>query len=180
MSKLVLLTGGARSGKSSYAEELIKKEGDNILYVATAIAFDSGMKDRIKKHRAQRPSDWETLERYRDFKDLEEKQYDAVLLDCMTIMVSNLMLDEKVDYDTCSHETIDKIEYRIKLQVEDLLKYFGNQNLYIVTNEIGMGVVPPYRMGNIFRDIAGRINQSIAARADDVYLLVSGIPVKIK
>lgn len=180
MSKLVVLTGGARSGKSSYAESLIKEEGENILYVATAIAFDSGMQDRIKKHRLQRPEKWQTLECYRNFSQLEKRNYDGVLLDCMTIMVSNLMLDEDVDYDSCSHDVIDKIETKIQKQVEDMLEYFREQNLYIVTNEIGMGVVPPYRMGNIFRDIAGRINQKIAKRADEVYLLVSGLPVKIK
>lgn len=180
MGKLTLITGGARSGKSTYAENLIKNEGSEIVYIATAIAFDVGMKDRINKHQAQRSKDWTTIEKYKNFSKNDIKKSDAVLLDCMTIMVSNLMLDEDVDYDTCSHEDIDLIELKIKNEVETLLTVFKDENLYIVTNELGMGIVPSYRMGNIFRDIAGRINQMIANRADEVYFLVSGIPIKIK
>ncbi len=177
---IILVTGGARSGKSSFAEERVKTYGKDILYVATSIAFDDGMKDRIQKHRAQRPDYWETLERYKAFKEIEVRPYDGVIVDCMTLMVSNLMLEYPGDFDQISMAEVDVLEASIFQEVKDFLEKFAQQNLVIVTNEVGMGLVPPYKMGNIFRDIAGRVNQFLAKQADEVYLAVSGIPVKIK
>jgi len=186
MKPLILITGGARSGKSTLAEKKALELGNKVVYIATAIAFDEGMKDRIKKHRLDRPANWITIEKYKDFADIIEdtnlKSSDLILLDCMTLMVSNLMLDSNLDFDNCSMEEINILENDIFKEVEALLSIIadGSKTVVIVTNEVGMGLVPSYRMGSIFRDIAGRINQYIARKADDVYLTVSGIEVKIK
>lgn len=184
MKNFVLVTGGARSGKSSLAESLVADMGNNIAYIATAIAFDDGMKDRIKKHRESRPTEWITVERYKDFKVLKDlgefNKCDTVILDCMTIMVSNLLLEQKVDYDNCDMNTIDSIEVGIFEEVNNLLEVLKGKNVVIVTNEVGMGIVPSYRLGSIFRDIAGRVNQYLGSKAEKVYMTVSGIPMRIK
>lgn len=186
MSKLILVTGGARSGKSSFAEDKAKELGKEITYIATSIAFDEGMKDRIKKHRQSRPKEWATIERYKEFKEMNHnenfKKCDTILLDCMTLMVSNLLLESELDFDNVSSEEIDKIESYIFEEVNQLLETLNknNKQSIIVTNEVGMGLVPSYKLGSVFRDIAGRVNQFIAKRAEEVYLTVSGIPVKVK
>lgn len=186
MSRFILITGGARSGKSSLAEAKAKVLGEKVVYIATAIGFDEGMKERIKKHRSQRPSTWTTIERYKSFASLELEEgflgSDLVLLDCMTLMVSNLLLENDIDFDTCSMSQIDNMENRIFNDIRELEEviYKHKKQLIIVTNEVGMGLVPSYRLGNIFRDIAGRVNQYLADKADEVYFTVSGIPLKIK
>jgi adenosylcobinamide kinase/adenosylcobinamide-phosphate guanylyltransferase len=185
MGRLILVTGGARSGKSSFAEEKARYFGQRILYIATAVAMDEEMKERIRRHRLQRPSEWETLEAFRDFDvSLPEllKDRDAVLLDCITVMVSNIMLQKAMDWEDLSVDDINEVEKEVMLQVELLLSIIQTtENPFIlVTNELGMGVVPPYALGRAVRDIAGRVNQVLARSADEVYLCVSGIPVRIK
>ncbi len=185
MSKLILVTGGARSGKSTFAENLAKELGDNVLYVATAQQTDNEMKQRIEKHRERRPASWETFEGYKNldtslYNIIEDKS--AVLLDCITIMVTNLMLQETFDWDRLTREKVEEIEYDIQHQIERLisLSKMTKVPFILVTNEVGLGVVPPSVMGRDFRDIAGRINQLLAKAADEVYFCVSGIPMKIK
>lgn len=184
MNKFILVTGGARSGKSTLGEEKTKELGSKIAYIATSIAFDEGMMDRIKKHRESRPKEWTTIERYRDFnkisRDSDFIDCDTFLLDCMTLMVSNLLLESSLDFDKCGVEEIDKLEEDIFKEVDALLEILEDKNLIIVTNEVGMGLVPSYRLGSIFRDIAGRVNQYLAKKADEVYFTVSGIPMRIK
>ncbi|MBB6214611.1 adenosylcobinamide kinase/adenosylcobinamide-phosphate guanylyltransferase [Anaerosolibacter carboniphilus] len=184
--KITLVTGGARSGKSNFAEELAKTSDMPVAYLATATPFDDGMRDRIKKHRESRPQEWTTYEGFKDLhhvvKDISA-DHGTVLLDCVTIMVTNLMFEDlTIDWDRINHEQIDIIEAGIKEQVFSLLKSIREYNMWsiIVTNEVGMGIVPENRLSRIFGDIAGRINQIIAAEADDVYFTVSGIPMKIK
>lgn len=185
MSKLILITGGARSGKSTFAEEMAKTSGENILYVATSKPIDDEMKQRIAKHRAQRPSEWETLEAYKELDnqlaDVADAK-DAILLDCITIMVTNLMLDQCMDWDSLTREQVLDIEHDIQIQIEKLINVAKSTNttFILVTNEIGMGVVPPYAIGRDFRDIAGRMNQILARAANEVYFCVSGIPMKVK
>lgn len=185
MAKLILVTGGARSGKSSFAEEKAKEMGGDILYVATAKQLDDEMKQRIARHRAQRPSEWETFEGYRNL-DVELasviKRKSAVLLDCITIMVTNLMLDETFEWEGLSRARAEEIELGIQHQIERLVSLVKMNEVpfILVTNEVGMGVVPPSAIGRDFRDIAGRMNQILARTADEVYFCVSGIPMKIK
>ncbi|SHJ90346.1 adenosylcobinamide kinase /adenosylcobinamide-phosphate guanylyltransferase [Tepidibacter formicigenes DSM 15518] len=180
-----MVTGGARSGKSSFSEKLCKDKKGKVAYIATSIAFDEGMKDRIKKHRQSRPKNWTTYEIYKDiYKEISEisKVNDVVLLDCVTLLVNNLMFEFNINWDSCSREEIDNIENYIQNQIDKLIDEIRKTNIYFVfvTNELGMGIVPENRLSRIYRDIAGRVNQKIASLSDEVYLVVSGIPMKIK
>ena len=185
MGRFILVTGGARSGKSSFAAEMAGKFGSDIVYIATSIPLDKEMEFRIRKHREQRPAEWETIEAYRDLdkrlgNSLRGKS--AVILDCVTIMVTNLMMDIRQDWENAGICDIVTTEELIKDEVFKLIDVIkkGDIPFIIVTNELGMGVVPEYALPRIFRDISGRMNQLLAANADEVYLCVSGIPVKIK
>lgn len=185
MGKLILVTGGARSGKSSYAEDIARSYGDAVLYVATSIPFDEEMKLRIKKHREQRPDNWETLEAYKDMDThlsslLQGKS--AVLLDCITIMTTNLMFEYETNWDNIKAEDILHIEERVRAEIVKLIETAQRSVIpfILVTNEVGMGIVPDNALSRMFRDIAGRVNQMVAKAADEVYFCVSGIPMKIK
>lgn len=185
MGAIIFITGGARSGKSRFAESLIAGM-DNVLYVATGLGFDDEMKDRIARHKSQRNPAWKTVECYRDLarslkRDLPDRGY--VLLDCVTIMVSNFMvLDAGIDWDSAGIDAADRIEKVIWKEISDFLEMARDYNgqTIIVSNELGMGIVPPTPLGRYYRDIAGKMNQVIAAAADEVCLMVSGVPVKIK
>lgn len=185
MGNIIFITGGARSGKSRFAESLLAGK-DNVLYVATGIGFDDEMKDRIARHKSQRNPAWKTAECYRDLarslrQDLPEGGY--LLLDCVTIMVSNFMvLDAGVDWDKAGIDAADRIEKVIWKEISDFLAMARDYNgtTLIVSNELGMGIVPPTPLGRYYRDIAGKMNQVIAGAADEVFLMVSGIPAKIK
>ncbi len=185
MGKTILVTGGARSGKSCFAEQMLTGT-DNVLYIATAINKDLEMNDRITRHQAQRNSKWGLLEAYKDFNKykifIKEHDFIYILVDCVTNMVSNLMLETEHDWEKINVKKLEGIEKKIAAEFDKLLdlnKSFSGE-LILVTNELGMGLVPIYPLGRYFRDIAGRINQKLAACADEVYFLVSGIPWKIK
>ncbi len=186
MSKMILITGGARSGKSTLAEKKAKEMGEKVVYIATGLAFDEGMKDRIKKHRQARPKEWSTIEKHKNFIDLNSNEdflnADTVLLDCVTLMVSNLLIEDDLDFENTTIDEIAKIEARMFNELKSLINLIQehNKNFIAVTNEIGMGLVPPYRLGRVFRDVAGRANQFLAHEANEVYLTVSGIPMKVK
>lgn len=186
MGKIVLVTGGARSGKSTFAETMVKEMGKTIGYIATAKITDDDMARRIEHHKKQRPSNWSTFERFKDFTALKNdpayRQCDTLLLDCITILTTNLMFDVDVDYDQCTMDEVEAVEAMIRMEIDQLLKLVREtrQNIVIVSNEVGLGLVPPYRLGNLFRDIAGRMNQMIAKEADEAYFIVSGLPIKLK
>ncbi|HPU41734.1 MAG TPA: bifunctional adenosylcobinamide kinase/adenosylcobinamide-phosphate guanylyltransferase [Acetivibrio clariflavus] len=185
MKHLIVVTGGARSGKSTFAEKIAKDCNCDVVYIATSIPFDDEMKARIKKHVEQRPAHWKTIEAYKDLdKHLAgiESGQAVYLLDCITIMITNLMLEASIDWDNASGSECDFVESRIKLEMEKLLKVVDEKDttFILVTNEVGMGIVPENKLSRIFRDIAGRVNQMLAQAADEVYFCVSGIPVKIK
>jgi adenosylcobinamide kinase/adenosylcobinamide-phosphate guanylyltransferase len=184
MGKITFITGGARSGKSSFAESLLRGK-DNVLYIATALPFDSEMEERIKIHKKERNSHWKTIEAYRDLGRVirdETPDRGHILLDCLTIMVSNLMVINNINWEKAGTETVSEtekmIEAEVRMLIEGALNFKGES--LVVSNEIGMGVVPPTPLGRHFRDMAGRANQYVASIADEVYLLVSGIPLKIK
>lgn len=185
MGKLIMVTGGARSGKSTFAEESAKGLGKNILYIATSTDFDEEMKERIKRHRRQRPPEWDTVEAYKGMDVVLAGRLngrEVVLLDCITIMVSNIMLEKAMDWDGICPDEISSVEDNVKDEIDKLINVVKAADIpfIIVTNELGMGVVPPYELGRAIRDIAGRANQMLAKAADEVYLCVSGIPVRIK
>lgn len=186
MGTIHLIVGGARSGKSTYAEKCAKAHSAQVLYLATATVTDADMAARIQKHRESRPQNWETIERYKGFElmNIEERFINAevILLDCLTLMMTNLMFDEAIDYDQTTPEVVNAVECKIWQEVSALLEVAksNDKRLIIVSNEVGMGLVPPYRLGNYFRDIAGRMNQRVAEIADEVTFVAVGLPLKLK
>ena len=186
MGKSILITGGARSGKSSYAEKLAKELGGRVLYIATSIPFDEEMKLRVKRHKESRPREWDTFEGCKGLgRVISEKgsQYKGILLDCITVMVTNLLLEYTgMEGNDCSNEDFEKAEKEIEREIAELMAGIGNSeaSVIIVTNELGSGIVPENPLARAFRDIAGRMNQYIAERCDEVYITVCGIPLKLK
>jgi len=186
MGKCILVTGGARSGKSSFSENLAKNYGEKVLYIATAVAFDSEMEDRIKKHKEARDKEWLTIEAFKDIDKIIDKyggEYKCFLLDCITVMVTNQLLEYfNYDMEYAKIEDYNKAEEHIKDQINSMLKAIeaSKADAILVSNEVGWGIVPENPVARAFRDISGRINQIIGQKADEVYLTVSGIPVRIK
>lgn len=183
---VTFVIGGARSGKSTFAEQKAKEYEGNVLYIATATITDKSMEDRVRKHKEQRPSEWKTLEMYSDFNSLslfdEFISSDIVLIDCVTTLIGNFMFDSKIDFDNCVPDDVNILEKRIKDNILDLISICNNNDkkLIIVSNETGLGIVPSYYMGNYFRDISGRVNSLISREADFMYFIFSGIPIKLK
>jgi adenosylcobinamide kinase/adenosylcobinamide-phosphate guanylyltransferase len=186
MSKLILVTGGARSGKSTYAEKLARDLDRPVLYLATAVPFDDEMRERIAKHRARRPAHWGTWEGTRNLRtvfDGPAQNYSVLLLDCVTILVSNWLLEAVgAGAENWEAAAIEQLEQRISAEIQSFLEAARQHaaTVIMVTNEVGAGIVPENKLARLFRDIAGRINQYLAAQADEVDLVVCGLPVKIK
>ena len=182
---MILVTGGARSGKSTFAEkkaeEFKVKLDSNVMYVATSIGFDAEMKDRINKHKESRNNQWITLEKYRGFdKSDDNEKCEVILLDCLTLMISNIILESGYDFDKITPKEVDKLEESVEAEIKEFIGSFTGKEVIIVSNEVGLGIVPAYKLGAIFRDIAGRMNQMIARLSDAVYLLVAGIEIRVK
>lgn len=185
MGRVILVTGGARSGKSSFAEQVVAGLGPEIAYIATARPFDAEMEDRIAKHRLQRPATWQTFESPTDPSRIvaaQANRCDALLLDCLTVMITNRMLAQEIDWEAPTVMQMNAIEADILSEINALLEAAtaGRADLVAVTNEVGYGIVPISPLSRFFRDCAGRVNQRMAAAAAEVYLVVSGIPVRIK
>ena len=177
---ITLVTGGARSGKSSFAESLYKDKVD-VVYIATSKITDNEMEDRVRLHKESRPSDWRTFEgNYNLDNALGEEAY--YLLDCITVLTSNIMFDMTKDEDRISIELQKKVEDTIFNELKILIDAINDKGLELimVTNEVGDSLVPENHLGRVFRDIQGRINQRIASISDRVYLVCCGIPVKLK
>jgi adenosylcobinamide kinase/adenosylcobinamide-phosphate guanylyltransferase len=186
MSKVTLITGGARSGKSSFAEKLMKEKGEKILYVATAKPIDAEMKDRIKKHQERRPDHWDTLEQYRGLGAVLpelSKKYDGILLDCVTIMSTNIIFDDPAMLkEDVPFEQMMETEKTLVAEIEDFIACFPALacDLILVTNEVGLGLVPEYPLSRFYRDALGRVNQALGRAADELYLVTCGVPLRIK
>ena len=180
MGKLILITGGARSGKSDFAERLaVKLGGDEVLFVATAEALDDDMARRITAHRLARPTAWQTLEAPQDVaKHLLPAigTRRVVLIDCLTLLVSNTILTLGESPDAQQAEAL------VRHEVDELLAAAEATpaTIIVVTNEVGLGLVPMNTLGRVYRDALGRANQRLAAQADAVYALMAGIAVDIK
>jgi len=177
--KLIFITGGARSGKSNFAEKMAVGLGKLVAYLATAQPLDEEMAFRIKKHREKRLNTWETYEEPTEVRGLVSRlglEKEVILIDCLTLLTSNLLLrkEDKVEDPKWQEEILLEIKklagvcYKVPAQV------------IIVSNEIGMGLVPDNSLGRVYRDILGRANSMIANKADEVFMIVSGIPLKIK
>lgn len=177
--KLIFLLGGARSGKSHYAEAWARTQGKRVLFVATAQARDDDMAARIAAHRAKRPAHWHTLEAAHQVPQRIADcalPHDTLLLDCLTLMTSNLLLG--LPESTTQNEANEAV----LREIDALLDVYARSDAawLLVSNEVGMGVVPPSRLGVLFRDMLGRANQRVAERADEVILLVAGLPWRLK
>lgn len=177
--KSTLIIGGARSGKSTLAQELALKTGGDVLFVATAEAGDEDMRKRIEMHRKLRPPDWVTLEftthiGSRIIKNIGKAR--TVIIDCITLLINNIFMqyDDKTDADLAEKEVLAEIK-----ELLDCIDR-SDANFIIVTNEVGLGLVPADRVSRLYRDLLGRANQILADHADEVYLLVAGIPVAVK
>lgn len=174
---MILVTGGARSGKSAFAQRLAGAWGGRVLYAATAEAKDEEMDLRIRRHRAARPGDWGTLEVPRDavvrLRSVET-HWDILLFDCLTFYLSNLVLS--------GNETDPDFEVRVMEHLTALADYLSARwyRSIVVTNEVGSGLVPAARLSRIFRDMQGWANQYFAQKSEQVYLCVCGLPVCIK
>ncbi len=177
---VILVTGGARSGKSMFAQSLLSA-CRRVVYIATAEVLDEEMAQRVALHRSARPETWRTAERPCDLEHVLEGE-DGCLLDCVTVLTSNIMYRHTAQYERIPRAVQEETEEAVKRQLDRLMDDAAQTGcrLVLVTNELGSGIVPEHHVSRVFRDIAGRVNQHLAGRADEVYLCVSGIPVKIK
>ena len=191
--RLIVILGGARSGKSAFAERLAANSGRSVAFIATATAGDDEMRERIARHRASRPKGWHTLEKPLDLARAVHRAVelaDVLLLDCVTLWLGNVLLresgrrekDEEAEVEF--HTTGGLFDEVALKEIEALLsavKLLGpNKTLIVVTNEVGLGIVPAYPLGRLYRDTLGYVNQRLAQAADRVYLMVAGMAVDIK
>jgi adenosylcobinamide kinase/adenosylcobinamide-phosphate guanylyltransferase len=170
--KTYFITGGARSGKSSFAERLAAGVQGRRAYVATAQALDEEMAARIAKHRIDRGDSWDTYEEPLAVAELLRKfsaRYEVVLLDCLTLWLSNIMAHTETD--TAATERSEELLAAVR-------EYHGT--CIVVSNEVGLGIVPDNALARRFRDLAGLVNQKMAHAADEVYFTAAGIPIRIK
>lgn len=180
MTKCVLVTGGARSGKSAYAQSLYKDKND-IVYIATSKISDREMRERVRLHQMARSKEWKTIERTYDLYEVvsQSKNY---LLDCLSILTSNIMFDITKGYENIPVERQQEIEKKVINEIELLKEHVQavNGSLVMVTNEVGDSIVPDNHVARVYRDILGRVNQHVASLCDEVYLVVCGIPLRVK
>ena len=183
MSQFTLITGGARSGKSSFAELLAAHAKRPVIYIATAQIRDEEMALRVKKHQQQRPSTWRLIEEPRNIRDtlLQLKDEDVIiLLDCVTLWLTNLLLAGNLkNDDDLSNNKLEPQILDIVKDVAQLARDIKPQVIF-VSNEVGQGIVPEYPLARAYRDLAGRSNQILAHSADQVYMVVAGFPMEIK
>jgi adenosylcobinamide kinase/adenosylcobinamide-phosphate guanylyltransferase len=194
--KFILILGGARSGKSTFAQGLAAKLGKKVLFVATGEPLDEEMASRIEEHKRMRPKNWRTLEidtKLGQRLKGQIKDADVVLLDCLTLLVSNILTKEdrkplsspltgKDEGEGKIAEAISQAETQVMAEMEDLIDCIAKHegNFIVVSNEVGLGLVPDNKLGRVYRDLLGKANQLLAQHASEVYFMVSGIPVKIK
>lgn len=182
-STIILCSGGARSGKSEFAEQLALSLKGRKAYVATGQAFDDEMKDRIKKHQMRRGKEWITFEiplhLHKNWEQIKNVS-DVILIDCLTMFTSNHVFAHG---DINTQEDSNRIESIILEELRLLLQEINNSNnktVIFVTNEIGLGIVPENKLARYFRDITGRVNREVASAANKMYLTISGVTIELK
>lgn len=186
-AQLILVLGGARSGKSAFAEKLARDSGKSVALIATAAADDEEMRERIARHRATRPQNWYTLEETLELAGAVRKASslaDVMLLDCLTLWTSNWLLHrselEGKGEDVAASLSDESALAEVEALLEVIRLLPAHQMLIIISNEVGSGIVPAYPLGRVYRDTLGYINQRLARAAQRVYLLVAGIAVDLK
>jgi adenosylcobinamide kinase/adenosylcobinamide-phosphate guanylyltransferase len=178
MARIILITGGSRSGKSIYAQQIAESMAEDRTYIATCPVVDEEMEERIRKHReARRAGNWQTIEETTDLAAAltRAKESAVILIDCLTLWVNNLMYQAELQKKDIREEDIVE-------RCRDILDACGaiSGTVIFVTNEIGMGIVPDNALSRRYRDLAGRCNQIMAGRADAVVFMVSGLPLNMK
>ena len=194
MAKIVLVTGGARSGKSAFAEEQLA-DRERVCYIATGLprGDDPEWQERIRLHQERRPASWTTQEQYAGLADwLREQSYPVYLLDCATLLTSNRLFDLIAQHfpdklELTEEHFLSRQEQSFLLQLleeewQELLSAIRQTNAecWIVTDEVGLGIVPETRLGRFFRDVQGKINQLIAKEASEAYLVICGLAQQLK
>jgi adenosylcobinamide kinase/adenosylcobinamide-phosphate guanylyltransferase len=179
VGRLILLLGGARSGKSAYAQEWARTHGQRVLFVATAQGLDEDMRERIARHRAARPGTWTTLEAPSGAGaaiTVAGPGYDTIVVDCMTLLASNALLALPAE------ATSEAADAAVLAEAQGLLAACAASEAtwLLVSNEVGLGIVPATRLGRLYRDALGRANQQLAQAADEVLLLVAGLAWPLK
>ena len=178
-NRVVLLTGGARSGKSRYAQELAQNSGKKVLFVATAQGLDVDMQKRIARHREDRPQSWKTLEAHEKIgTQIQTNIGDAqlVIIDCITMLINNV-------FNNYGDEIpVAEIEDAANKEICELIECFKSipAEFILVTNEVGLGIVPATRVGRVYQDLLGKVNQRLVAASDEVLFMVSGLPLRVK
>lgn len=177
--KLTVIFGGARSGKSYYAQKLAAEHARQVLYVATAQAGDEEMQTRITAHRAERPAHWATLEAPLQVGAAIggwPGEADVILIDCLTLLASNVIvpLPEPVTEQNATEVLFAEVDQLLHAYAQSEAEWI------IISNEVGLGLVPPYPLGRVYRDALGRANQRLAAVANEVLFMVAGLPMKVK
>ena len=182
-STIILCSGGARSGKSEFAEQLALSLKGRKAYVATGQALDDEMKDRIKKHQLRRGKEWITFEiplhLHKNWEQIKNVS-DVILIDCLTMFTSNHVFAHG---NINTQEDANRIDSIILEELRLLLQEINNSNdktVIFVTNEIGLGIVPENKLARYFRDITGRVNREVASAANKMYLTISGITIELK
>ena len=169
----VLITGGCRSGKSSYAMQLVE-DAPAKLYIATAAVTDEEMAERVRRHQQERGPSWRTIEEQTDLPGVLEwgpEENEAVVVDCLTTWVSNLMVEDEAAAEKHVMQEADRLVQALSELPNPII---------LVTNEVGSGVVPAYPLGRLFRDLSGLVNQRVGQAVDRIVLMVAGHPVQVK
>ncbi|NTV50781.1 MAG: bifunctional adenosylcobinamide kinase/adenosylcobinamide-phosphate guanylyltransferase [Geobacteraceae bacterium] len=177
MAHTIFITGGARSGKSTFAEKVAREFGAPLGYLATAQTLDVEMDERVRRHQDRRGGEWSTIEEPIHLSQALARcdgKYQAILVDCVTLWLTNLLFkyeESGENIEELIHEDLQRLKSTLQGMVTPVI---------LVSNEVGMGIVPDNALARMFRDIAGTTNQTLAAAADEVHVVISGIPLKLK
>ncbi len=178
MGKMILITGGSRSGKSGYAQRLAESLAEKKLFIATCPVLDPELRARVDRHRADRAGRcWDTIEEQTELASVlrDRPNYPVILIDCLTLWINNRMYHAEQAGVTLTEEAIAAASLEVVAACRATAA-----TVILVTNEVGMGVIPDNAPARLFRDLSGRCNQIIAAAAEEVFLLVSGLPLILK
>ncbi len=193
MRKIYLLLGGARSGKSSFGEKLAASIPGRIAYFATAKITDKEMEKRVRTHQGRRPKNWKTFEITSPLVKIEEiekifgsissNKFDTVLVDCMTNLIFQVIDRYKIDdLEVLANKEEERIEKEVLMFFKAFIKILkkSDLNIIVISNELGMGVVPAFPLGRIFRDLMGNVNKEMAHVSDEVYFFIAGLKQRLK